>query len=87
MQKLLVVILFGSLMLTGCNRRLKTMNAVRDRASFELNCPQSSLNVLQFGDDDSYGVKGCGQRMTCREIPFAGVTCNEPTSSEPSPGP
>ncbi len=36
---------------------------LRTRAAFELDCPESSLRIINLGHD-TRGVEGCGRRAT-----------------------
>lgn len=50
------------LLLSSCatsNRR----DAVMSRAPFDLDCPASSIQVVDLGDK-TFGAKGCGKKAT-----------------------
>jgi hypothetical protein len=40
-----------------------TADQLRARAAFDLNCPQSQVNVVEL-DERTRGVRGCGQQAT-----------------------
>ena len=61
MKKLLAVILF-TCSLFACAPAASD-GALRDRASFDLNCAKSKLQIVDI-DPDTRGVRGCGQRAT-----------------------
>jgi hypothetical protein len=57
---------------------------VRERASFELNCPFERVTIAMIGDNH-YGARGCNRRMKCRDVPFAGLVCDELPADGPPP--
>jgi len=48
------------LLLAGCGASEEQLRA---RAAFDLDCRESSLRVIEI-DDQTRGVRGCGQRAT-----------------------
>lgn len=48
------------LALVGCT---SFSNMVRDRASFDLNCPVNQISVQEI-TGEAYGAKGCNQRAS-----------------------
>ena len=76
------------LTLTGC--AASVANRARARASFDLECDQKKLNVVEidgnaFTGNYSYGISGCGKKASyvCREMGFRGIEClkNSETTS------
>ena len=56
----------------GC---ASVQDKVRQQAAFKFNCPEAQITVTPL-PDDQYGARGCGQQVTCYDIPFAGVHCD-----------
>jgi hypothetical protein len=50
------------LSITGCATS-NGESAVRQRAGFDLNCPNEQIRVQELGDK-MYGATGCGKRAT-----------------------
>jgi hypothetical protein len=63
---LLVIALSGAMGCAGAS-----MEALRRRASFDFNCAENKLEVVEI-DGRTRGVSGCGQRATyvedCRSV-------------------
>lgn len=47
----------------ACTPQLASKDKLLKRASFDMDCPESSLEVVEI-DDRTRGVKGCDQRAT-----------------------
>ncbi|MEQ9501794.1 MAG: hypothetical protein RIT81_33290 [Deltaproteobacteria bacterium] len=52
-----------AVLLAGCAATRASHEQLLARASFDLECDASALEVVQI-DDKTRGVKGCGQRAT-----------------------
>jgi hypothetical protein len=50
-------------LLVGCTNGAATWAQLRKRASFDLDCPLSSVKIYEI-DNRTAGVNGCGQRAT-----------------------
>lgn len=47
----------------ACTPQLASKDKLLKRASFDTDCPESSLEIVEI-DDRTRGVKGCDQRAT-----------------------
>lgn len=62
--------LFLVLCLAGCKRRngmpelVNWQDNLMPLASFQLECPEQSLTVIDLGFGEKAGVRGCGQSAT-----------------------
>ncbi|HEX8698533.1 MAG TPA: hypothetical protein VF815_06840 [Myxococcaceae bacterium] len=61
--------LWSALLLSGCaglRERYMTANiaTLRDRASFDLECPKEQIQLTELGKFEMQGAEGCGKRAT-----------------------
>lgn len=62
MTKVIFVFLF-LVASAGCSPQVASKDKLLKRASFDMDCPESSLEIVEI-DDRTRGVKGCNQRAT-----------------------
>src|SRR5882724_3852826 len=55
---------------------------VRARAAFDFNCDEEKVSVKELVAGQ-YGARGCGRSMKCRDVPFAGLVCDDAKTNEP----
>lgn len=55
----------------GCSSLQAREGKLRDRASFDMNCPKEELNLTDLGENKTYGVRGCGKQAT-----YVGRSCS-----------
>jgi hypothetical protein len=76
----------GSVILSGC--MASGIQLTRDRAAFDLGCPQEKINVTMIsgaaenGTGSVFGAKGCGKRATYIRQEQTGVTLNSPIQED-----
>lgn len=61
--------MFALLLAAGCGSSLE---ALRPRAAFDMNCPEAQLEIVPF-PGDSAGVRGCGRRASFRRVCAVGA--------------
>src|SRR5262245_14233538 len=78
----------------GCSFTLsERMDVVRNRATFDLECPAAQVQVVQISSDErSFGASGCGKRAAyvldgpCHHM-SGGETCTPVLNSPNAPKP
>ena len=75
--------LTAALSLAGC---INFGEQVRQRASFDFNCPEPSIAIQALGMSD-YGAAGCGKRATYTVLDNAGgvAVTTPPQTDGPAP--
>lgn len=48
---------------SGCATPAARANLVRQRASFDLNCPEP-ITIFDLGNGNAFGASGCGRRAS-----------------------
>ena len=74
-----LLVLVGALLACGAS----SADKLRDRASFDLDCPKSKLQLKKL-DSRTAGVRGCGQRATYVEV-CDGASCTWVLNSDSMP--
>ncbi len=92
MNTRLSTIVVGAML--GCAMSQTMQDNVRRRATFDLNCPQDQIQVIEIespantslGALGSWGVRGCGRQATyVQDRPKSTtVVMNSPIRDEPS---
>lgn len=57
------------------------LKQVRARAAFDFNCDEGEVSVKELVEGQ-YGARGCGRSMKCRDVPFAGLVCDDAKTTE-----
>lgn len=93
--RLLVLLGFSSLTLTGCFSyiRGKALESLRQQAAFDFSCPAESLQLVEAGS--AVGVTGCGKKasyvqnenyawvMSTPRCPVDSASAPAPTAPQP----
>jgi hypothetical protein len=74
MRKLTILFGAGWIVATAsCYDRDRWDALLAQRASFDFNCPQQQLRLVDMGDRLVRGVEGCGRRATYIQNPHTGT--------------
>lgn len=69
------LLIISMLLITGCS----STGNLKKRASFDLNCAQDQLSLIELGGNGVMGVEGCGQRATYLRVGIDSWAVNSPS--------